>query len=159
MKDFWNVVSIIMKERTSVGTLMNVARDGHEGSSRSHCAIVLTLYQLEIATNKFSEKQFHLVDLAGAERPEKAGLERSGFQTMLEKIYARKPLNNADAGFLINFELSNLLTDVTASIDAQKKGIDYKTPSQGMSLAVSYLGTSFNGGAVTDMIICISQAP
>ena len=53
---------------------MNVKGDSHGGSSRSHCALILTLYQVQNDTQKFSKTHFHLVDLAGAERPEKAGL-------------------------------------------------------------------------------------
>jgi hypothetical protein len=44
--------------------------------SRSHCAIMLTLLTLEASSQRFRQTQFAIVDLAGAERPEKALGER-----------------------------------------------------------------------------------
>ena len=44
--------------------------------SRSHCAIMLTLLTLDSRTQRFRQTQFSIVDLAGAERPEKALGER-----------------------------------------------------------------------------------
>lgn len=44
--------------------------------SRSHCAIMLTLLTLDAKTRAFRQTQFSIVDLAGAERPEKALGER-----------------------------------------------------------------------------------
>ena len=40
----------VRKRRHTRATLMNEASDGHDGSSRSHCAIILTLHQLDRAT-------------------------------------------------------------------------------------------------------------
>ena len=48
----------------------------NEGSSRSHCAIMLTLLTLDARTRMYKQTQFSIVDLAGAERPEKALGER-----------------------------------------------------------------------------------
>ena len=51
--------------RNVAATAMN------DGSSRSHCAITLTLMTLDQA-DKFKQTEFSIVDLAGAERPTKA---------------------------------------------------------------------------------------
>eukprot|EP00908_Phaeocystis_cordata_P026391 Transcript_8875.p2 GENE.Transcript_8875~~Transcript_8875.p2 ORF type:complete len:284 (-),score=125.46 Transcript_8875:973-1824(-) len=51
--------------RKVVATRMN------EGSSRSHCAIILTLLTLDASSGRFRQTHFTIVDLAGAERPEK----------------------------------------------------------------------------------------
>ena len=39
--------------------------------SRSHCAIILTLLTLDASSGRFRQTHFTIVDLAGAERPEK----------------------------------------------------------------------------------------
>ena len=44
----------------------------NEGSSRSHCAITLTLMTFDGGASTFRPTTFCIVDLAGAERPEKA---------------------------------------------------------------------------------------
>ena len=44
----------------------------NEGSSRSHCAIIPTLLTLDAGTQSFRQRQFSIVDLAGAERPERS---------------------------------------------------------------------------------------
>lgn len=102
--DLTKVLQTIYKERTATATKMNVANPGHSGSSRSHAALILTLYQ--VLNDQFQKSQFHLVDLAGAERPDKAGGMRAGGTEVMNKIYAGKPLLIGDQGFIINFELS-----------------------------------------------------
>ena len=54
---------------------MNTKTEGHEGSSRSHATLILKLSQL--IDGNFKQTEFHIVDLAGAERPGKAGNNRS----------------------------------------------------------------------------------
>ena len=66
--DLFTVVAQIEKNRTTVATKMNL------GSSRSHAALILTLHQ-EI-DGMYQKTKFHLVDLAGAERPGKADGQR-----------------------------------------------------------------------------------
>ena len=67
LKEF---IERVYGNRKVVATKMN------EGSSRSHCAIMLTLLTLDAATRQFRQTQFSIIDLAGAERPEKALGER-----------------------------------------------------------------------------------
>ena len=82
-------IARVYGNRKVVATRMN------EGSSRSHCAIILTLLQLETASQTFRQTQFSIVDLAGAERPEKA----LGYRISKE---------DAMRAFEHNFEVTNL---------------------------------------------------
>ena len=61
--------------RTSRATLMNQAGGGHAGSSRSHCALILTLRQLDKASGKVVTTTLNVMDMAGAERPSTTGSE------------------------------------------------------------------------------------
>ena len=84
LKEF---IERVYGNRKVVATKMN------EGSSRSHCAIMLTLLTLDAASRTFRQTQFSIVDLAGAERPEKALGERiSKEKAMMEMIkYMKTP--------------------------------------------------------------------
>ena len=44
------------------------------------------------------------------------------------KVYKGEPLGTAESGFLINVELSEFLTDICRSSEAQSKGAKYNTP-------------------------------
>ena len=70
----------VYNNRKVVATKMN------EGSSRSHCAIMLTLLTLEKATQTFRQTQFSIIDLAGAERPEKALGERISKEQAMQEM-------------------------------------------------------------------------
>lgn len=85
---------------------MNTAKAGHEGSSRSHASMILTLYQLN--DGKYLRTEFHLIDLAGAERPGKNDQERSSGNDVMMKIISGKGVTIGDQGCIINYELSNL---------------------------------------------------
>jgi hypothetical protein len=57
--------------RTSTGTRMNQATNEHGESSRSHCAMILTLQKVNQTTGVYTRTLLKIVDLAGAERPGK----------------------------------------------------------------------------------------
>ena len=84
---------------------MNVKSKDHDGSSRSHCAIILTLAQLDVESNMFTKTEFHLVDFAGAERPVKAGGTRPSAFEIFVKFMEGKPADQGDQAVLINYEL------------------------------------------------------
>ena len=42
--DISSLLTLVSNNRTSLGTKMNVNNKNHSGSSRSHCALVLTLH-------------------------------------------------------------------------------------------------------------------
>ena len=67
----------------------------NDGSSRSHCAITLTLLTHDTSAKSFKETTFSIVDLAGAERPEKAlGTRISKDKALIElwKYSTRAPM-------------------------------------------------------------------
>lgn len=61
----------MIANRTSRGTNFNQTSAEHSGSSRSHAALILTLMTLDAKTREYVKSTFTLVDLAGAERPDK----------------------------------------------------------------------------------------
>ena len=142
--------------RKVVATRMN------EGSSRSHCAIMLTLLTLDGGC--FRQTQFSIVDLAGAERPEKALGERISKETAMQEMFRYMKNPSADMspglqGFLINFELSNLLTEVVTATNAHKGKHPYKCSSFGNSASIAYFGGALAGESRLGVIICLSQSP
>lgn len=155
--DLRGVMETIYKNRTSAGTKMNVKIRSHDGSSRSHAAMILTLWQER--EGNFQKSQFHLIDLAGAERPDKTGAGRtSGYEIMIKMIKHEKP-NVGDQGCLINYELTELLTCITAATEAHKKGKKFSVATSLTPPAIQYLSQLINGSCIMNMIICLSQAP
>lgn len=156
LKDF---IERVYGNRKVVATKMN------DGSSRSHCAITLTLLTHDTGTRSFRETTFSIVDLAGAERPEKAlGTRISKDKAMIElMMYMRDPvlkdLSPGAQGFLINFELTMLLTLIAAASDMHKAGKQFKLPSTVGGGAIHFLGGACTGEARMGALICLSQSP
>jgi hypothetical protein len=63
-----------------------------------------------------------MIDLAGAERPDKTGAGRTNVYDVMVKAMAGKDMDVADQGWSINFELSELLTCVSSANEAHKAG-------------------------------------
>ena len=140
-----------------------VATNMNEGSSRSHCAIMLTLPTLEASSQRFRQTQFTIVDLAGAERPEKALGERISKEKAMQEMIRYMKTPSADMspglqGFLINFELSNLLTEVVTATNAHKAKQTYKSSGFGNSASIGYFGGALAGESRLACIICLSQS-
>ena len=140
-----------------------VATKMNEGSSRSHCAIMLTLLTLDSHTQRFRQTQFSIVDLAGAERPEKALGERISKEKAMQEMirYMKTPSEDMSPGlqgFLINFELSNLLTEVVTATNAHKAKQTYKSSGFGNSASIAYFGGALAGESRLGVIICLSQS-
>ena len=75
--DLKPILDRITANRTTKSTKMNAAsKDGTSGSSRSHCALMLNLMQLDKGSGLLSETTFTLLDLAGAERHSKSGADQ-----------------------------------------------------------------------------------
>jgi hypothetical protein len=66
--------------------------------------------------------RFHLLDLAGAERPNTTGSERPSALEVIMKLAAGKKMDVGDQGTMINYELTELLTLVSRSNDSNAKG-------------------------------------
>ena len=62
-------------------------------------------------------------------------------------------------GFLINFELSNLLTEVVTATNAHKAGRPYKFAGFGNSAPIQYFGGALAGESRLAALICLSQSP
>ena len=75
LNDLFQYINIVKQMRTSCTTRMNQASDEHEGSSRSHCALILRLYSYVKDTKNVYQSTFTVFDLAGAERPNKVGVK------------------------------------------------------------------------------------
>eukprot|EP00928_Gymnodinium_smaydae_P010955 TRINITY_DN14118_c0_g1_i1.p1 TRINITY_DN14118_c0_g1~~TRINITY_DN14118_c0_g1_i1.p1 ORF type:complete len:468 (-),score=47.52 TRINITY_DN14118_c0_g1_i1:240-1604(-) len=156
LKDF---IERVYGNRKVVSTKMN------EGSSRSHCAMIMTLLTLDSGSRKFRQTQFSIIDLAGAERPEKALGERFTKDQAMCEIFQlmknpAKDMSPGLQGYLINFELSNLLSEVVSATNAHKAGRRYicgwGPNSQG---ALAYFGGALAGEVRPAVLICLSQSP
>ena len=70
-----------------------------------------------------------MVDLAGAERPEKAGFERkSAFNAMMD-FWLKKEQDPANQTCVINFELMQLASEVTFANQRYQAKIKYSAPT------------------------------
>lgn len=67
MADFSGFLEDLERNRTTAATKMN------SSSSRSHCCMLLTLFQLNLETREYVATKFNLIDLAGSERAARAG--------------------------------------------------------------------------------------
>ena len=62
-------------------------------------------------------------------------------------------------GFLINFELTMLLTLIAAASDMAKAGKQFKLPKTVGGNAITFLGGACTGEARMGALICLSQSP
>mmetsp|Transcript_8201 Transcript_8201/g.12344 ORF Transcript_8201/g.12344 Transcript_8201/m.12344 type:complete len:485 (-) Transcript_8201:2001-3455(-) len=159
MDNVFQLIERIHKNRTTAGTKMN------DSSSRGHCALILTLYQVN---NQFDEKEltitkWHIVDLAGAERPDKSGVDRlSGTEAMMDIYFAYRngtEVNPGAQSLLINFELSGLMSEIHRAKENYIRGKNHSPPRQLISPSLQYISSCFNGKTLLTMVICLSQAP
>ena len=156
LKDF---IERVYGNRKVVSTKMN------DGSSRSHCAITLTLLTFDTHAKSFRETTFSIVDLAGAERPEKALGTRISKDKAMQELMSymgdpvHKDLSPGAQGFLINFELTMLLTLIAAASDMHKAGKQFKLPKTVGGGAINFLGGACTGESRMGALICLSQSP
>merc|ERR1719235_1923117 len=144
--------------RTMSKTNMNA------GSSRSHCALILTLYSCDHKTDEYLMTTFTVVDLAGSERTAKTGAEAIAPTMIASRLASGKQLASEQQmgaeGGLINFELSLFATEVQNATEAHKAKRRYVKP-RGTSTTdtMRFLGRSLDGYSILAMMVCISQAP
>jgi len=149
----------VYSNRNVVATKMN------DVSSRSHCAITLTLMTLNRNDNTFKQTAFSIVDLAGAERPEKAshtGTRMTKDMAIQELwMYFRGGMKGTLSlelqGYLVNNELTGLLSSVVTATDCAKQG--RALPSHSWGGAYAFLGGALMGEARLEALICLSQSP
>jgi len=151
----------VYNNRNVVATKMNA------GSSRSHCAITLTLLTHDTNADAFRQTAFSIVDLAGAERPEKAshtGKRMTKDEAILElytfsKKGGQGTLSLELQGYLINYELTGLLDAVVTASNYAKQGTEYKEKSFLGGATASFFGGALAGESRLDALICLSQSP
>jgi len=160
--DLMELLSTVQANRTSRGTLMNEADDTHGGSSRSHAAIILYLQQVDPDTNLYRKTCFTMIDLAGAERPSKTKEKRFGGGDMIAWYLAMQgkeaQVQTGMQAFIINYELSNLATEIQKSTEAHKRKQKYSPPRQVTTEVIKFVGACLGGSAVTSMLLCLSPA-
>lgn len=162
MEDCMAFLECVRRGRTSQGTRMNEANDGHGGSSRSHCALILTLRQVDRISREYVRTKLKIVDLAGAERPVKNGCPRqSVFEAMMAHWYGKQTTNGtvASQAAVINYELAGLAKEVIAATDMYRRKKKYSAPTQMSTMAIQFLAGCFNGNYRLGMLVCLSQAP
>ena len=181
----------------------------NDASSRSHCALILSLYKLD-PSDKYIKTTFSMIDLAGSERNSKTGAERvdgnagtSGPHPrrgsapymcaallLSARVLAprgcmpltdRRPssrcatafgeavncfkngtpekLSVGAQGWMINYELSFVQTEILKAGECHRKGMPYKA-QKAMSTAGSiYMTACCDGRARLGMIVTLSPSP
>merc|ERR1712218_157839 len=128
MDDVFQLIELIHKNRTTAGTKMN------ESSSRGHCALILTLYQVNNDSDKkeLTTTKWYIVDLAGAERPDKSGVDRlSGTDALMDIYFSYRngtEVNPGAQALLINFELSGLISEIQRARENYLRGTKHSPP-------------------------------
>jgi hypothetical protein len=170
--DIFPAVNTVVNNRTSRGTNMNQAQGDHGGSSRSHCALVLTMLRVDEGGD-LRKATFTLMDLAGAERPSKtreqevggAGNKVEGGASMLVFNASRNGPENladlsvADQGRIINYELFELGKEIGLATNKHRRRLPYKAPTQNTTPFMQFTGSMLDGSCLCKMMICLSQAP
>lgn len=168
--DVIEILQEIREARRTRSTSMNsAAEEGtatHQGSSRGHAAIMLQILRQEGKAMSTTHSidylctTLHMIDLAGAERPDKNALKRvSGYEAMME-VY-RDPTNvstDVQAAF-IYMELSMLGNEFLAATQAYKEGYSYRTVASLNTDGMRYVGRCLSSKAVVVMVVCLSRAP
>ncbi|EOD38045.1 hypothetical protein EMIHUDRAFT_97942 [Emiliania huxleyi CCMP1516] len=164
----------VIANRTARSTNFNHASAEHSGSSRSHAALTLTLATLDEASRDYCQTTFTLVDLAGAERPDKVKADVKGGRTDLAPEFLPSLLHARDAGKLsqqeveqaipigfqtkmINFELFSLCSEVLKASECHRKGRPFKlTPMS--TPTIKFLSAILDGRARLAMCVTLSPA-
>jgi acetyl esterase/lipase len=159
-------------------TLMNTAKSGkaggaaHSGSSRGHACFILTVLQMDEAS-KVCRTHFNMVDMAGAERPDKTGEQRVNKDEAnmeLCKAYVAQQkgekavqLSTGAQCYFINFELFCLIGTILTATDFNKKNKGAGPPCKPKVMvdtdAMKVMGACFAGTAAVSMVVTLSQAP
>lgn len=161
VSDLAPFLDTVAKNRTMSGTKMN------SGSSRSHCALILTLAECGNDPGKedlfYLKRSLTLMDMAGSERPDKAGTERMSGNAIVELLYSgRKPTKAEQQGMegaMINFELSAIKSEIAKATDENQKKTKYKNNAFPETPLTRYIGRCLVGQAWLTSIVCLSQSP
>ncbi|KAK3285403.1 hypothetical protein CYMTET_6992 [Cymbomonas tetramitiformis] len=145
--------------RTTRSTQMNTAGNGHEGSSRSHCAMILTLRQVDRNSKMCMRTTLNIMDMAGAERPSSNGEGHESAIKAVMDYWRGAEVSVGGQGVIVNFELSALRTAVVqATAQHRKRKPLVNAKSLGTSF-VEYASGCFSGSSLLAMIVTLSPAP
>merc|ERR1719419_523245 len=133
-------------------------------SSRSHCCMLLTLFQFDINSREYLVTKFNLIDLAGSERAARTGGEQiSGADLYMYMAMAMNGDVNkipiGAQGSMINFELLALTMEIMRATDQYKMGKNYNPPKSCSTAFQRYTGAIMMGKTLLTTIVCISPAP
>ena len=159
--DVIDILSIIRRNRHTQSTRMNKASSGHQGSSRSHAALILSIMRFEGDSEKYIETNFQLIDLAGAERPGKNGAERMSGMDAYSEILKDPTAKNISIGCqaaLINYELYMIANEMATATETHRSGKPYRCKALLSTHAVRFLGRCISGKFVVSVVISLSQA-
>lgn len=149
----------VRSARTTRSTLMNKAGGGHAGSSRSHCAMILTLRQLDRESSLCSKTTLNIMDMAGAERPSSTGEDHTSAITAIMDYWRGKEPTVGGQGTIVNYELSALRTAVVQATEQHRMGRKMRVTKQLGTSFVEYASGCFSGSALLAMIVTLSPAP
>ena len=160
MADFAVFLDDLERNRTTAATLMN------SSSSRSHCCMLLTLFQLNLETRDYVVTKFNLIDLAGSERAARVGggdVVMAG-PDFVKYVYMALSGNGAQIpivaqGKFINFELLALTMEIMRATEQYKKGTTYNPPKSCSTAFQRYVGAIMMGKTLLTTIVCLSPAP
>ena len=178
--DLMGFLASVLANRTARSTNFNHASAEHSGSSRSHAALILTLTTLDEASREYVKTTFTLVDLAGAERPDKVraevtgGVMPDGKTTTIAPEMLVSLINARDCGGLsqkelnkllplnfqtrvINMELFFLIAEVLKATDCHRKGKPFNT-SPMATPTIKFLSAILDGKARLAMMVTLSPA-
>lgn len=160
--DVFPAIEALSAARTTRSTSMNAARAEHAGSSRSHCALQLSLAR--VRAGQLCETSFTLIDLAGAERPGKVREDATpgGVEMMLwnaERTGTVPAHSLSDQTLMINYELFLIGREVLTATAKHRAGEPYAPPRQSTTPFIKLLGACLDGSCELAMIVTLSQAP
>eukprot|EP00927_Polykrikos_kofoidii_P065005 TRINITY_DN60804_c0_g1_i1.p1 TRINITY_DN60804_c0_g1~~TRINITY_DN60804_c0_g1_i1.p1 ORF type:complete len:1135 (-),score=168.16 TRINITY_DN60804_c0_g1_i1:320-3724(-) len=158
--DLMRLLVQVKANRTSRSTKMNKASGDHDGSSRSHAALILTLLQADRVSGECTSTTFSLVDLAGAERSSKTGEKKDMTAAMMEAYYLSQggQMSVGGQGVVINYELFMMRTSVVQAYNAHKSGHRYVVDSMLTTPLIKFISGCFTGKALLGMVVTLSPA-
>lgn len=160
MSDFSGFLEDLERNRTTAATRMN------SSSSRSHCCMLLTLFQMNLETREYVVTKFNLIDLAGSERAARAsvgGQPLAGPELYKYVILAMKGEGDkvpvVAQGQFINWELSALTMEIMSATEQHKHRRKYNPRASCSTDFQRYTGAIMVGRTRLTTVVCVSPAP
>mmetsp|Transcript_31250 Transcript_31250/g.62532 ORF Transcript_31250/g.62532 Transcript_31250/m.62532 type:complete len:505 (-) Transcript_31250:412-1926(-) len=136
----------------------------NDASSRGHTALVLNLHRI-MPDDSYVKTTFSIIDLAGSERASKTGGERvSGNDALVKamKLFndgTPEKLDIGSQGWMINYELSSIATEILKASEMHRKGAKYSAQKSLSTQGTLYMTACCDGRALLGMVCALSQSP